>query len=344
MKKRSNREAYEKRRGKIDSSAMAQAEEKDINSTSSHKENETIKEKTQAVYNENKAEAPKGEVKYQNTLPAREGKYAQDVKVSNDVKPHHPAGPRREKPKAKRGPAKAVVIAIVVVALAVLLFAALYSAFGTKEPFNASFTFNSATASVNSQTVTMDNTVYVEDGTAMAPLAGLEEVLPISVKLKDDSKKATVKGNGVKLKITAGQASAEVNGETQEWPAAPVLEDGNLYVPLVAFCEAFGYDTAYAGSISRVFVFLPDDKNKEPVATLSTEKDAYEVGEQVVYVAEAEDPDGDEIVDWQWENHQEYFEEPGEITITLKVMDSRGAVSSEVTKTIEIVEASEDEE
>lgn len=347
MKKRSNREAYEKRRGKIDSSAMAQAEEKDINSNSSQKENETLEEKPKVAFNENrieKATTPKGEAKTQKSSPVREGKAAEDVKVSNKVKPHNPSGPRREKPKAKRGPAKAIVVAIVVVALAVLLFAALYSAFGAKEPFNAYFTFNSATAAVNSQTVTMDNTIFVEDGTAMAPLDGLEEVLPISVKLKDDSKEATVKGNGVKLKLTQGQATVEVNGEDEEWPAAPVLEDGTLYVPLVAFCQAFGYDTAYAGSISRVFVFTPDNKNKEPVATLSTEKDIYEVGEEVVYVAEAEDPDGDEIVDWQWQNHQDYFEEPGEVTITLKVMDARGAVSPEVSKTIEIVEASSEGE
>lgn len=321
MKKRSNREAYEKRKGRINSAAMTQAYNKEENSPVSVQTDppETLEERTKKTA-ENKQSAD-----------IKERTSSRDTKVPNA--PGHKAAKKR-----KSGTGKAVVIGIVVVILAIALFAALYSTFGGNDPLTASFTFNSATATIGNEAVTMDNSVYEEDGTAMAPLNGIGEILPVTVKMKEGDDKATVKGNGVKLKFTVGDPNVEVNGESEEWPAAAVVKDGVVYVPLVAFCHDFGYKTAYAASISRVYVFTDDSDNKAPTATLTTDKDTYEVGETVTYQAEAEDPDGDEIVEWTWENHQEYFEEPGEVTITLTVMDDKGAVSDPVSKTITIVE------
>ncbi|MDO4541411.1 MAG: stalk domain-containing protein [Bacillota bacterium] len=333
MKKRSNREAYEKRRGRIDSQPLSKESEKEDIISSQPKQEIPAAPKAPA----DTESASTSSERDKNTLSSTGNRQKPPV-ASGNPKPK----PKGSKSKGKPSTAKAVAIGAVIIVLAVVLFAALYSAFGAKEPFNASFTFNSATAAVGSQTITMDNNVYVneEEGVAMAPLEGLCEVLPITVKMEDDLSEATVKGNGVKLKLTEGEAVVTVNGEEEDWPVPPVEKDGSLYVPLVTFCKDFGYETAYAGSISRVFVFTPDDQNKAPVASLSTDKDTYEVGETVTCEADAEDPDGDEIVEWQWENHQEYFEEPGEVTISVKVMDSRGAVSEPATKTIQIVEAS----
>ncbi len=327
MKKRSNREAYEKRKGRINASAMSRIEGENINNTP-----ETP---AKAEYSPPNTVTPQKEKEPAIKQPPRSS--------VTDAGKERPAAkaPRLKsatRPRKKGATGKAVVIGGIIVILAILLFAALYSAFGGKEPFNASFTFNSATATLGEEAITMDNSIYVDDGTAMAPLDGLAEVLPVTVKMKEGSDKATVKGNGVKVKINFDAAQVEVNGEKQDWPAAPIIKDNVPYVPLVAFCEAFGYDTAYAGSISRVFVFMPDDKNKAPTAEFSTNKDTYAIGETVEYTADAQDPDGDEIVEWTWTNHQDYFEEPGEVTITLTVMDCRGAVSDEVSKTITIVE------
>ncbi|CAH1193479.1 hypothetical protein PAECIP111893_00473 [Paenibacillus plantiphilus] len=76
--------------------------------------------------------------------------------------------------------------------------------------------------------------------------------------------------------------------------------------------------------------------NTPPVASFSTDKEVYRMGEPVIVKDESTDAD-DNIVDRKWSNQLPAYFEPGEVTIGLTITDGRGA-SSESSRTIRITE------
>lgn len=76
--------------------------------------------------------------------------------------------------------------------------------------------------------------------------------------------------------------------------------------------------------------------NTPPVASFSTDKEVYRMGEPVIVRDESSDADGD-IVERKWSNQFPAYFEPGEVTISLSVIDGRGALS-ESSRTIRITE------
>ncbi|MBW7475101.1 copper amine oxidase N-terminal domain-containing protein [Paenibacillus oenotherae] len=76
--------------------------------------------------------------------------------------------------------------------------------------------------------------------------------------------------------------------------------------------------------------------NTPPVASFSTDKEEYRMGEPVVIRDESSDADGDTI-ERKWSNGFPAYFEPGEVTIGLTVTDGRGA-SADSSKTIRITD------
>ncbi|MGM9571296.1 MAG: hypothetical protein ACI3ZR_03675 [bacterium] len=71
--------------------------------------------------------------------------------------------------------------------------------------------------------------------------------------------------------------------------------------------------------------------NTLPIARFSVEKRFLDLNEKVIYHDESYDPDGDTIVEWDWQGREDYFSEPGEKNVTLRVKDSRGLWSKPYT-------------
>lgn len=314
MKKHSNREVYEKRK------ASATME------PSSSEGGKIRKEKNQEIIDAVKVPEKKSQSSRAKVSSANK------AKISDSI----------GKTLVKKISGKMVLFCGVIVALVILVFALLYSAFGGSGAFTASFTVNSSTATLGKETITMSHVVIEDAGVTMIPVVDAEKILPITVKWKEGNKDAVIKSNGVKIKLTVEKTTVEVNGEEQEWSHAPILDEKTLYVPLAALCKALDYGTAYVESIGKINVFTADKKNQKPTAAFTTDKDTYTIGETVTYSVNASDPDGDAIADYKWSNHQDVFDEEGTFTITLSVMDARGAWSDEVSKEIVVTGAAEE--
>ncbi|MFC6552186.1 stalk domain-containing protein [Cohnella cellulosilytica] len=76
--------------------------------------------------------------------------------------------------------------------------------------------------------------------------------------------------------------------------------------------------------------------NQPPVASFTTDKSTYKMGEFITYTDYSTD-DENRIASRVWTNAQRGFFEPGEQTVTLKVTDALGE-TDEVTKTITILD------
>lgn len=83
---------------------------------------------------------------------------------------------------------------------------------------------------------------------------------------------------------------------------------------------------------------ISNQPNVNPVAQFSVENNKVFVGQPVLYQDLSFDPDGDEIVDWVWENRQESFSVPGVYQVGLTVKDRKGAWSRQFVQFIEVVE------
>lgn len=97
---------------------------------------------------------------------------------------------------------------------------------------------------------------------------------------------------------------------------------------------------AWSEPISHVIMVLerPKEKyNNPPIAIFKATNPVY-VGETVVYQDGSFDPDGDAIVNRQWEGKQNVFRSPGEHRVTLRVQDSQGKWSDPLFQYIVVKE------
>ena len=80
---------------------------------------------------------------------------------------------------------------------------------------------------------------YLEGGNMMVP-AGLLEALGASLTWSGDKRTVTGRRLSETVQLIAGSNTALVNGKAVQLPAAPVVKDGRLYVPVRAITDAFG--------------------------------------------------------------------------------------------------------
>jgi PKD repeat protein len=112
------------------------------------------------------------------------------------------------------------------------------------------------------------------------------------------------------------------------------------------FEEAGVYEVTHwvqdeAGVWSDPYTVIITDKppNQPPVASFSTDKDTYRMGEYINYQDLSTD-DENRIVKTEWTNNEHGFFVPGTQIVTLKVTDANGAVN-EFSKTLTILNESQ---
>lgn len=83
---------------------------------------------------------------------------------------------------------------------------------------------------------------------------------------------------------------------------------------------------------------VSEEPNTKPVAQFFLDQYKVYVDEPVTYTDQSFDPDGDEIVEWNWQNQKDSFSQPGIYYISLEVKDRRGAWSNKCVQVIEVLE------
>ncbi|MEE0776313.1 MAG: stalk domain-containing protein [Bacillota bacterium] len=257
-------------------------------------------------------------------------------------------------PKAKQGQTQGTkvsslprnrVFAIGGIAAAVVIVVILLVAFwggGSGAIDHAVFFINSDTAVSDGDTKALSQRLYETGGVTMAPAEDFCHIMDMKLKWDEKDGAFTVKGPKGKLTGKTDDPKVTLDGEDVTWDASAVVVDKVLYLPVASICEAMGYAVEYTDSVQRLDIYVPGDKNKAPAVDFSTDKESYTLGETVVFSIDASDKDGDDIVDYEWENRQERYDTAGEVTITLRVKDSRGAWSEQVSHTITISSSADD--
>ncbi|MFC5531963.1 stalk domain-containing protein [Cohnella yongneupensis] len=212
------------------------------------------------------------------------------------------------------------------------------------------FAVNQTNYRLNGVTKAGLGAAYIDKGTLMVPLKTVATTLGIDVKNVPEAKRVELVWSMkpiAKFSVSdttpyAMQTEVAYKDEAYHPRGYEIIDEKweNRY-------ETFEHEGSYAithwvqdvnGVWSDPYTVVVNVKpsNKPPVASFTTTKDTYKMGEYIGYFDNSTD-DENGIVSRVWTNNLNGFFEPGQQTITLRVTDVHGE-TSEYAKTITILD------
>src|SRR5688500_15500638 len=94
---------------------------------------------------------------------------------------------------------------------------------------------------VDGATVAAQREPQNKNGTLWVPLRAVSEAIGAQVEWDPDSRVANIYHNNRIIQVTPGDATITVDGEQQELQDAPVLSEGDTWVPVRFFNQPLGY-------------------------------------------------------------------------------------------------------
>lgn len=212
------------------------------------------------------------------------------------------------------------------------------------------FTVNQKNYKLNGATKAGIGVPYIEKGTLMVPLKTLATHFGIELKNNPALKRAEMTWS------TKPVARFSVSDAAPYAQQTKVTYKNEAFSPrgykIVAERWENDYETFEAAGSYTVTHWVQDETgmwsdpytvvvnakapNEPPVASFTTGKDTYRIGEPIGYSDNSSD-DENAIASREWTNNAKAFFEPGEQTITLKVTDVHGETSV-FSKTVAILD------
>lgn len=194
-------------------------------------------------------------------------------------------------------------------------------------------------ALVNGQTRQLLAPPILHKGTTMVPLRFIGESLETDVKFDSGKGEIVVKAKENVPPISEFSTDKNVYevGERIQYIESSKDPDGD---PIVDWIWKDKRDSFEAPGIYQVGLRVKDAKglwsaeviknieivpfNEKPIALFRAGKNVVSQGEEVKYIDESHDPDGDGIVEVKWEGNEKVFFTSGVKEVSLQVKDSRG--------------------
>ncbi|MEN3005510.1 copper amine oxidase N-terminal domain-containing protein [Dehalobacterium formicoaceticum] len=193
----------------------------------------------------------------------------------------------------------------------------------------------------------------IKDGRTLVPLRFIAQAFGCQVDYENQTKKITISrpNNPPQSNFTVNKTVADV-GEEIVYQDLSTDPDGDAIVDRLWMNQKqYFYDPGIyvvslkvkdsRGTWSEWFeqtIEIIGEPNTKPVALFSTDRTKVYVDEPILYTDESFDPDGDEIVEWNWQNKKDSFAIPGTYYVSLEVKDRRGGWSSKYLQVIEVLE------
>lgn len=192
---------------------------------------------------------------------------------------------------------------------------------------------------IDGQIREMQAAPFTHEGVTMVPLRVISEVFGVNVSWEQSTGIVNLQLNDDDyIQIDTLNNKAYTGAATGAVDVITLVQDGVTLVPLRFLAENMNYLVNYNTNTREITIEKLPPPNRQPVAAFELAKDTYAQGETVTYIDTSYDPDGDEIVERNWQGKQDAFFKPGEYEVSLTVRDSRGAWSEPCTRVIKVTE------
>ncbi|BFH69469.1 hypothetical protein J27TS7_02280 [Paenibacillus dendritiformis] len=180
--------------------------------------------------------------------------------------------------------------------------------------------------------------ITVKKGVSYIALRSLVDRFGLQTRFDNKTKETIITNGDKELRYKAGSDQYRVNGSPTKMSGESYIVKNTFMVPVTSAMQAFGYPYTWDSKNKRIVIQL----NTQPIAKFSVnEEEIFATQTRVTVKNESTSPTGLKIVDEQWEGLQEYYDEPGVYTITLRVVDERGNISEPYSVNITVQPAKE---
>jgi len=165
---------------------------------------------------------------------------------------------------------------IIFLTLSIMAFGVLsVSAQENQQQYQAVFTINSPTYSVNGQANTMDVAPFAENGRTYVPLRFIGYAVGVAEKdivWDGDKKTAALVMNGITEEFTVDSVKYYVNDEEKTMDVAPLARDGRIFLPARYVAQEFGFEVGWESANSMVTLtgelsaLVDEDEQADPDA------------------------------------------------------------------------------
>jgi len=146
----------------------------------------------------------------------------------------------------------------ILVLLLITLFIGSLSVYATPDSgsyeISISMKLRSHQATINQETVRLDQPPVIKNGRTFVPLRFISEALGASVKWEPSDKSIHFENGKKKGKLFLNQKRAFVNGQAIALDAAPFISNGRTLVPVRFVCEVLGYNVEWNESQKEVII------------------------------------------------------------------------------------------
>lgn len=193
------------------------------------------------------------------------------------------------------------------------------------------FTRNSTAITVNGVPTSSDEALTVVKGTTYVQFKTIALLYGYQVSYDSKTKQSIAKSGNQSIAFKQGDNAVTVNGKRVSAGGTAFTSNGNLMVPIRAWANATGSTLEVKGGyLSLAF-------NTLPKANFSINERSIIAGETAVTIKDQATATGNNrIIDEKWEGLKDVYAEPGQYTISRRVMDSRGVWSEPFTVTITV--------
>jgi hypothetical protein len=108
--------------------------------------------------------------------------------------------------------------------------------------------------SIDGEIISFDSAPYIENGIVFAPARSIFARWGMELAWDAKSGSLTAVKRDNRLNLTLGNPYANVNGRVTTLPAAPLLREGTMYVPLEPVASSLGAETVWSGKLNTMYV------------------------------------------------------------------------------------------
>jgi hypothetical protein len=199
-------------------------------------------------------------------------------------------------------------------------------------------------AYLNAQQLTLKTPPLLMNGNAYLALDDLPQLLGLKRSEQLEAKRVLLESEFHALELDFSWNAYFYNGEPSPFRQFVSMQNEMPYLQMKRLSRMFNFQLEYDAVSQKITIiympggsFASERYKSQPIAKFRTGKSSYRMGEPIDFVNLSYSPTGQTIVDTIWQGRKNVYYEPGEYTVTLRVVDKNKQQSNPFSRKITVI-------